>query len=114
MTKYDQKEILNRNCRFLQGPETNKEDIQAIRDAVANVEDISICILNYKKDGTKFYNQLFLCPLFGYESKTKPVYFLGVQAAVSSYKAGQNEENIGWIYTNSMQMTRTPSKANLL
>lgn len=114
MTGYARHEIIGRNCRFLQGPATNKEDITLVREAIKNHDDISICLINHKKDGQKFFNQLFLCPLYGYESKQSPVYFLGVQAEVSEYKPGQNEENIGWVYTNAAQMTRTPSKANLL
>lgn len=114
MTKYSREEIIGRNCRFLQGPATNKEDIQLVREAIQKNEELSICLINHKKDGQKFFNQLFLCPLYGYENKNEPIYFLGVQAEVSEYKPGQNEENIGWVYTNAAQMTRTPSKANLL
>ena len=96
LTGYDREDIVGKNCRFLQGEGTNKADVQIIRDGIKNQEDISICLLNYRKNGTKFFNQFFLCPLYGPESKTVPVYYLGVQAEVDKYKCGQNDMNIGY------------------
>lgn len=101
LTQYDRSEILNRNCRFLQGPSSNKDDVRTVREAVQTADDVSICLVNHKKDGTIFNNQLFICPLYGPESKTKPVYFLAVQAEVPHYKSGQNDLNIGWIYAQA-------------
>jgi hypothetical protein len=69
-----------------------------VREALKNSEDISICLVNHKKDGTIFNNQLFLCPMYGPDSKTAPVYYIAVQAEVPQYKSGQNDLNIGWIY----------------
>jgi hypothetical protein len=57
-TKYSKKEIEGRNCRFLQGPSTDAKDVKQIRDAVAAKKDASVCLLNYKKDGTTFINQV--------------------------------------------------------
>jgi PAS domain-containing protein len=57
-TKYTKNEVEGRNCRFLQGPDTDKDDIKKIRDAVHGTEELSACLLNYKKDGTTFINQV--------------------------------------------------------
>ena len=65
LTGYSKQEIENINCRFLQGPETNPEHIQVIRNAIQEECDAAVEILNYKKDGTKFMNRFFICPLFG-------------------------------------------------
>lgn len=51
-TGYPPDEVLGRNCRFLQGPETDPEAVQAIRDALAAQTEITIDILNYRRDGS--------------------------------------------------------------
>ncbi len=76
-TGYPPDEVLGRNCRFLQGPETDPEAVQAIREALAAQTEITIDILNYRKDGTKFWNRLRIRPLF--DDKGKLQYFVGAQ-----------------------------------
>ena len=76
-TGYPPEEVLGRNCRFLQGPETDPEAVQAIRDALAAQTEITIDILNYRKDGSKFWNRLRIRPLF--DHKGKLLYFVGAQ-----------------------------------
>jgi len=63
MSGYQRGEVIGRNCRFLQGPATSADDVAAIRDAIAARKDISIDILNYRKDGTPFWNALFISPV---------------------------------------------------
>ena len=63
LTGYARNDITGRNCRFLQGPDTDPNAIAEIRDAVANRRDVAIDILNYKKDGTAFWNALYLSPV---------------------------------------------------
>lgn len=60
MTGYTSKEVLGRNCRFLQGEGTDKQSVDVIRTAIATGSDASVCILNYKADGTPFWNQFFI------------------------------------------------------
>jgi PAS domain S-box-containing protein len=76
-TGYLPGEVLGRNCRFLQGPETDPGAVQAIRDALAAQTEITIDILNYRKDGSKFWNRLRIRPLF--DHKGKLLYFVGAQ-----------------------------------
>lgn len=64
LTGYSRDETLGRNCRFLQGPGTNLEDISKVRKAVANRQAIEIDLLNYRKDGTLFWNRLLVSPVF--------------------------------------------------
>ena len=47
-----------RNCRFLQGSKTEPADVKKIRDAVHSKSEVSACLLNYKKDGSTFINQV--------------------------------------------------------
>ena len=63
LTGYSSDEVVGRNCRFLQGPETSRTAVARIREAVAAGSDIAIDILNYRKDGASFWNALFLSPV---------------------------------------------------
>ncbi len=76
-TGYPPEEVLGRNCRFLQGPETDPTALQAIHDALAAQTEITVDILNYRKDGTKFWNRLHIRPLF--DGKGKLQYLAGAQ-----------------------------------
>lgn len=62
LTGYAREEVLGRNCRFLQGKDTDPETVRAIRQAVARGEPIVADILNYTKDGTPFWNRLRIRP----------------------------------------------------
>jgi PAS domain S-box-containing protein len=64
LTGYDRNEIMGRNCRFLQGQNTDMDDVDRVRDAVAARKSIELDLLNYKKDGTHFWNRLLVSPVF--------------------------------------------------
>ena len=81
LSGYAREEILGRNCRFLQGPETDPETVRRIRDAVARVEPIEIDIRNQRKDGEPFWNRLLLAPVFDTEGKL--AYFFASQVDVT-------------------------------
>lgn len=63
LTGYTQDELVGRNCRFMQGPDTDPAAVAALRHALANHQEITLDILNYRKDGTPFWNALFITPL---------------------------------------------------
>ncbi|MDH2325817.1 PAS domain-containing protein [Cereibacter sp. SYSU M97828] len=63
LTGYSRDELLGRNCRLLQGEETDPDAVDAIRQAIARGEDIAIDLLNYRKDGSAFWNALYLSPV---------------------------------------------------
>jgi PAS domain len=63
MTGYSLNEILGRNCRFLRGPETDLHHIHRIRMAIQEGIDCLVCLVNYRADGTKFYNRCFVAAL---------------------------------------------------
>ena len=65
LTGYAREEVLGRNCRFLQGPRTDPERLNELREAIAREEAIQIDLLNYRKDGTAFWNALFVGPVHG-------------------------------------------------
>jgi PAS domain S-box-containing protein len=80
-TGYERDEVLKRNCRFLQGEGTNPDTVDLIRKAIANFKSIDIEILNYKKDGTPFWNRLRMSPV--YDDENNPIAFIGVQSDVT-------------------------------
>lgn len=98
-TGYNYDEIEGRNCRFLQGPETSKEDVDRIRTAIKEEREANVNLLNYRKDGSKFINQFFLSPLRAADDASKTVYYIGVQCSVKNKGPGQMPANPGWVYT---------------
>jgi PAS domain S-box-containing protein len=64
LTGYRRDEILGRNCRFLQGPDTDPAAVRQIRECLGGGEDINIDILNYRKDGSHFWNALYISPVY--------------------------------------------------
>jgi PAS domain S-box-containing protein len=64
ITGYAAGEVLGRNCRFLQGRDTDKETVERIRRGLAQGRPVSATIRNYRKDGKTFWNELNISPLF--------------------------------------------------
>lgn len=81
MTGYDRSEILGRNCRFLQGIDTDRDTVDQVRQAIRARTEIAVELLNYRKDGTAFWNALFVSPVFGADGRL--VYFFASQLDVS-------------------------------
>ncbi|KAF2582554.1 hypothetical protein F2Q68_00000887 [Brassica cretica] len=77
LTEYTREEILGRNCRFLQGPETDQSTVQKIRDAIRDQREITVQLINYTKSGKKFWNLFHLQPMR--DQKGELQYFIGVQ-----------------------------------
>ena len=63
LSGYRRDEIVGRNCRFLQGPETDPATVRRIHDAVARVEPLEIDIRNHRKNGEPFWNRLLMAPV---------------------------------------------------
>nr|7QF3_AAA Chain AAA, miniSOG (R57Q mutant) [Arabidopsis thaliana] len=77
LTEYSREEILGRNGRFLQGPETDQATVQKIQDAIRDQREITVQLINYTKSGKKFWNLLHLQPMR--DQKGELQYFIGVQ-----------------------------------
>ncbi|KAL1558094.1 Phototropin-1 [Salvia divinorum] len=77
LTEYSREEILGRNCRFLQGPETDPSTVRKIRDAIDNQREVTVQLINYTKSGKKFWNLFHLQPMR--DQKGEVQYFIGVQ-----------------------------------
>lgn len=80
-TGYATEEALGRNCRFLQGEETDPEKVAALRTAIQNENSVSVELRNYRKDGSKFWNRVTLTPI--YDDDNQLVRYLGTQEDIT-------------------------------
>lgn len=81
MTGYSEPDVIGRNCRFLQGPETNPAAIGELRDAVHNAHSVQTLILNYRKDGSEFWNEVAVSPVLDLHGAV--THFVGIQTDVT-------------------------------
>ncbi|WP_416148519.1 SpoIIE family protein phosphatase [Salipaludibacillus sp. HK11] len=89
LTGYAAKEVIGKNCRFLQGEDTDPNTIDKIRCAMKAGENIEVEILNYKKDRTFFWNELQINPIKNAQGNI--THFIGLQNDITSRKnAEQN------------------------
>ncbi|NBJ71177.1 MULTISPECIES: STAS domain-containing protein [Clostridia] len=87
LTGYMENEVVGKNCRFLQGTETDPYSLERIRQAIQANESITIQVYNYKKDGTGFWNELSIDPMWVEEEQK--YYFVGVQKDVTNEKESE-------------------------
>lgn len=81
LTGYETDEILYQDCRFLQMEDRDQEGLRAIRDAVKKGEPSRQILRNYRKDGTLFWNELSITPV--YNQADQLTYFIGIQKDVT-------------------------------
>jgi PAS domain S-box-containing protein len=82
LTGYSLAELAGRNCRLLQGPDTDPEAVAAIRAALSENLPITVDILNYRKDGTPFWNRVRIRPVIGPGGIVRR--FIGVQNEIDA------------------------------
>jgi PAS domain S-box-containing protein len=100
LTGYGSDDVLGRNCRFLQGPDTDPDTVREIREAVAAARRCAVEILNYREDGTTFWNELSISPVL--DATGALTHFVGVQTDVTQrrrledqYRQAQKMEAVG-------------------
>jgi PAS domain S-box-containing protein len=85
ITGYPRDLAIGYNCRFLQGPDTDPRELEEIRKAIRTGKSYSGELVNYRQDGTRFWNRLTLYPIFTGDSGT-PEYYVANQVDVTSLK----------------------------
>lgn len=90
ITGYPIEDILGRNCRFLQGPDTREEPVAEMRQAIDSKEPVSVDIRNYRKDGTEFWNRVWIAPVFDAGTDSVDNY-VGFQRDVTAEKRRERE-----------------------
>jgi len=81
MTGYSQAEILGKNCRFLQGPDTDPTQLAELRSALREERSCQVVLKNYRKDGSHFWNKLAISPVR--DDSDQLTHFIGVQSDIS-------------------------------
>ncbi len=89
-TGYAADEVLGRNCRILQGPDTDPAAIFAIRCALEEERDITVELRNYRKDGTPFWNQLYISPI--HDDDGELLYFFASQLDITRRREAEELE----------------------
>jgi PAS domain S-box-containing protein len=79
---YSKDEVLGRNCRFLQGQDTLPAAVAAVRKGIAEAREVTVELLNYRHDGSSFWNQLFISPV--HDDDGELLYFFASQKDVTA------------------------------
>ncbi|WP_038054364.1 PAS sensor domain-containing protein [Thioalkalivibrio sp. ALJ1] len=82
LTGYRSEEILYRDCRFLQGDDTDQDVRTEIRNAIEENRPCRVTLRNYRKDGSLFWNELSLTPVFNDEDRL--TYYIGIQKDITA------------------------------
>ncbi|MFO8004170.1 PAS domain-containing protein [Thioalkalivibrio sp.] len=81
LTGYTAEEILYRDCRFLQGNDTDQDAVREIRSALDEGKPCRVVLRNYRKDGSLFWNELSITPV--YNDDDQLTYYIGIQKDIS-------------------------------
>jgi len=84
VTGYDAATAVGRNCRFLQGPDTDPDTVAEIRAAIAAEESVSVDLLNYDDDDDPFWNQLDIAPVEDDDGEV--THYFGFQKEITERK----------------------------
>ncbi len=102
LTGYTQKEVLGRNCRFLQGPQTDRDAVRRIREALAAREDVHEELLNYRRDGSHFWSAVQINAIVDAQGRLR--YFFASQRDVTRqrealFRAARSIESLSSLAT---------------
>ncbi len=82
ITGYSEYEVIGKNCRFLQGDQVNQPEFETLRSALKRGLECSVIVKNFKKDGTEFWNELTLTPIFSEAGIL--THFIGIQNDITN------------------------------
>lgn len=101
---YSREETMGRNCRFLQGPRTSAQTVARIRQALQGQQIFSGEILNYRKNGQPFWNDLEIAPVFGADNAI--THLVGITKDITEKKAADLiiEQDRAAIQSNQQQL----------
>ena len=88
LTGYSVESIIGKNCRFLQGPGTDPAAAEEIRRALREQRECVVEILNYRKDGTPFWNRLSITPVR--DANHTVTHYIGVQTDITARKNAED------------------------
>ncbi len=82
MTGYSLEEVVGRNCRFLQRNERDQPGVALLRKAIANQEQTTAVLRNFRRDGTSFWNELVISPIRNRDGEL--THYVGIQNDVTA------------------------------
>ncbi len=82
MTGYSLEEVMGRTLRFLEGPDTDPVAVAEIRQALAARRQVKTVLLHYRKDGTPFWNEVSVTPVFN--ALGQLIHYVWLQTDVSA------------------------------
>ena len=100
LTGYAEEELVGRNCRLLQGPDTGQEALDVLRRAIVDEEVVVVELRNYRKDGTEFWNALHIGPIYDGDGELQ--YFFGSQWDVTALRAARAEEHLARMFVREL------------
>uniref|UniRef100_A0A1D2A0P0 LOV domain-containing protein n=1 Tax=Auxenochlorella protothecoides TaxID=3075 RepID=A0A1D2A0P0_AUXPR len=111
LTGYALEEVLGRNCRFLQGPATDKATLDRLRSAIKNGRPAVVQLINYKRNGDPFVNYLSVTPIFS--AKGRLSHFVGIQADVTDLTS-HKQAALAATHAASLASAATEAKSQFL
>ena len=109
LTGYTEAEVLGRNCRLLQGPATDPSQVQPIRRRLLAGRDVHTVLLNYRRDGTAFWNELHVSPVV--DAAGHITHYIGNQLDVTSRV--ERERRTTYLAHHD-ELTTLPNRAHIL
>ncbi|MBX9853135.1 MAG: PAS domain S-box protein [Cytophagaceae bacterium] len=88
ITGYSYLDIIGKNCRYLQNNDSQQQEIDKIRLAIKEQKEVSVVIRNYRKDGSLFWNELTISPVFNREGQITN--YIGVINDITERKIAEN------------------------
>ena len=110
LTGFTREEILGQDCRFLQGDQTDQNALQEIRDALGKGSSTRVRLLNYRKDGSPFWNELSISPLI--DEHGNITHHIGIQKDVTEQV--EHETKLATLLEHVDQESRTDLLTGLL
>ena len=89
ITGYEASEVIGKNCRFLQGADVFQPEKVILKNAIVKGESCSVVIRNYRKDGSLFWNELNISPIF--DGMGKATHFIGIQTDITARKESEKD-----------------------
>lgn len=89
LTGYSREEVIGQNCSFLVGPETDPAAVDSMRAAIRECRPCLVQLVNYRKDGSMFWNSLILSPVF--DANNRLMYFVRAQTDITPVKKLEEE-----------------------
>ncbi|MEG4862785.1 MULTISPECIES: EAL domain-containing protein [unclassified Microcoleus] len=89
ITGYSRDELMGKNCRFLQGNDTDTASAKQLRTAIEEGRECQVILRNFRKDGTPFWHELSIAPV--HNSRRHLTHFIGVQTDITDRQRAEAE-----------------------